>query len=67
MQYYDGTGWVDVARQVRTPDEPRHNYNKVEFPDITIQKLRVLTTPKPRRPTANYGIGLKEIQVFDTA
>jgi hypothetical protein len=65
VQYHDGTGWVDIPRQVRTPDEPWPNYNKVEFQDITVQKLRVLMTPKPKSPSANYGIGLKEIQVFD--
>jgi hypothetical protein len=56
--------WVDVPGQVKTPDQPRANYNAVRFPDVTTAKLRVLMTPRAKSATANYAIGLKEIQVF---
>jgi hypothetical protein len=60
LQYFDGTGWVDVPGQVRTPDTPLPNYNLVRFPTLTAQRVRVLMTP-----VAGFGIGLKEIQVFN--
>jgi len=60
----DGT-WVDVPGQVKTPSEPQANYNLVRFPDVTTPKIRVLMTPKAKSATVNYGMGLKEIQVFD--
>ena len=65
VQYFDGSAWVDVPGQVRSPDEPWPNYNKVSFTDLTVSKLRVLMTPKQKTATSAYGIGLKEIQVFD--
>ena len=61
LQYHDGSGWVDVPGQVRTPATPQANYNMVTFPRAsTAQRLRVLVTP-----TGDFGIGVKEIQVFD--
>ena len=61
----DGT-WVDVPGQVKTPDTPRANYNVVRFPGLTTSKIRVVMTPQAKTATANYGIGLKEIQIFNT-
>lgn len=66
VQYLDGAVWKDVPRQKRSPDVPLANYNKVEFKDITVGKLRVLMTPKQKTATTNYGIGIKEIQVFES-
>jgi hypothetical protein len=64
VQYLrDGT-WVDVPGQVKTPDMPRANYNAVRFPELTTSKIRVMMTPQAKTATVNYGIGLKEIQVF---
>jgi hypothetical protein len=60
VQYHDGSAWVDVPGQVRSPASPQANRNVVEFPDITTQRLRVLMTR-----TGNFGIGVKELQVFD--
>jgi len=60
IQYFDGSGWVDVPGQVKTPEAPQANYNLVTFPDLTAQRVRVLMTR-----TGNFGIGVKEIQVFD--
>jgi len=36
------------------------NYDTVEFPPVKARRVRVLLTPTP-----GFGIGLKEIQVFD--
>jgi hypothetical protein len=51
-----------VPGQVRTPDLPQANYNLVSFPQVIAQRVRVLMTR-----TGNFGIGVKEIQIFDTA
>jgi hypothetical protein len=53
---------VDVPGQVRTPDAPQANYNRVTFPEVDAHRVRVLMTP-----TGTFGIGVKEIQIFDTA
>jgi len=60
VQIHDGTGWVDAVDQVATPAVPQPNHNTVAFAPVTAQRVRVLMTP-----TTGYGIGLKEIQVFD--
>ena len=59
----DGT-WIDIPGQVRTPNMPRANYNVVRFPGLTTSKVRVMMTPQAKSATVNYGIGLKEIQIF---
>jgi hypothetical protein len=66
VQYQHDGGWVDVPKQKQSPDQPRANYNLVRFREISTPKLRVLMTPKAKSATANYGIGLKEIQIFHT-
>jgi hypothetical protein len=60
LQYHDGAAWVDIPDQVRTPDAPLPNYNKVEFPTVTAQRIRILATPVP-----GFGIGVKEVQAFN--
>ena len=60
LQYHDGSGWVDLPGQVRTPDTPQANYNLVTFPERRVRRLRVLMTR-----TGDFGIGVKEIQAFD--
>ena len=62
IQTYNGTNWVDAPGQVRTPDAPQANYNLVTFPEVNTQRVRVLMTR-----TGTFGIGVKEIQIFDTA
>ena len=62
IQILDGTNWVDVPGQVRTPDAPQANYNRVTFPEVDAQRVRVLMTR-----TGTFGIGVKEIQIFATA
>ena len=61
VQYHDGSDWVDLPGQVHTPDTPGANYNLVTFPQVTTQQVRVVMTR-----TGDYGIGVKEIQVFNT-
>jgi hypothetical protein len=65
VQYLSDGAWVDVPGQVKTPSAPQANYNAVRFPKLTTPKIRVMMTPKAKSPTASFGIGLKEIQVFD--
>ncbi|MGH8939072.1 MAG: discoidin domain-containing protein, partial [Actinomycetes bacterium] len=61
IQYHDGSAWVDVPRQARSPAIPRANYNHVRFHPITAQRIRVLM-----RHQSGHRTGLKEIEVFDT-
>jgi hypothetical protein len=66
VQYLHNGTWIDVPGQVKTPDRPRANYNTVRFPALSTPKIRVVMTPQAKSATANYGIGLKEIQIFNT-
>ena len=61
VQYHDGAGWVDVPAQVGRPAVPRANYNHATFTPVTARRLRVLMAPQ-----AGYGVGVKELQVFDS-
>jgi len=60
LQYHNGTDWVDVPDQARSPAAPQPNYNSVTFAPVTAQRVRLLVTP-----TAGFGVGVKEIQIFD--
>ncbi|HET9347003.1 MAG TPA: LamG domain-containing protein [Candidatus Limnocylindrales bacterium] len=61
IQVHDGTAWVDVAGQARTPATPGANLNTITFPQVSAQRLRVVMTR-----AGQFGIGLKELQVFNT-
>jgi hypothetical protein len=61
VQYFDGTSWVDVPGQGRVPATPAPNYNEDDFPPTTAQLVRV-----PMTRQTGYGVGVKELQVFDT-
>jgi hypothetical protein len=63
VQYYDGTNWVDVPNQTHTPAVPAPNYNRVDFPPVTAQLMRVMVT---KSTTPARAVGIKEVQVFDT-
>src|SRR5262249_2095746 len=63
IQYFDGTNWVDVPSQAKTPATPAPNYNQVDFPFITAQQMRVSVTKSTNPARA---VGIKEVQVFDT-
>jgi hypothetical protein len=60
LQYHNGTDWVDLPNQVRTPEAAQPNYNTVEFSAVTARRLRILATP-----VSGFGIGVKELQVFN--
>ncbi|MEV4083468.1 hypothetical protein AB0J43_24690 [Nonomuraea fuscirosea] len=44
LQYHNGSAWVSVPAQTKTPAAPRANYNLVRFPAVTAQRVRVLAT-----------------------
>ena len=58
MQIFNGTTWVDVPGQVKSPATPAPNYNKVTFTPVTAQLVRILMTHASGR-----GVGLKEVQI----
>ncbi len=60
IQYYNGTSWVGVPGQAKTPSAPRANYNLVTFPSISAQRVRVLATNASGAKT-----GLTEIKIFN--
>jgi hypothetical protein len=58
VQYFNGSTWVDVPGQVKSPGAPLPNYNTVTFAPITAQLVRVLLTR-----TTGFAVGVKELQV----
>jgi len=58
IQIFNGSAWVDVGSQAKSPATPAPNYDRVTFPAVTAQLVRVLVT----RPTG-LGVGIKEFQV----
>lgn len=61
IQYFDGTTWITVPGQAKTPAAPRANYNRVRFPAITAQRVRVVMTHQPGLRT-----GLTEVKIFSS-
>jgi len=61
VQYFNGSSWVDAPGQIKTPNTPLPNYNKVTFSPVSAQQVRIMMTR-----TGSFGIGLKEVQVFNT-
>jgi PKD repeat protein len=60
LQYHDGTDWVTIFGH-RSPEEPLPNLNEVTFPRVTTDRVRLVVTPQD-----GFGVGVKEIQVFNT-
>ena len=60
IQYLNGSTWTTVANQVKSPAAPRANYNKVKFPAVSAQRVRVLATNASGAKT-----GLTEIKIFN--
>jgi hypothetical protein len=58
VQYFDGSSWVDVPGQTKSPAAPAPNLNTVSFAPITAQLVRVLVDRQP-----NFAVGIKELQV----
>jgi hypothetical protein len=61
LQYQNGSRWVDVPRQAKSPAIPRANYNEVRFPEVAARRLRVVLTHQ-----SGHRTGLKEFEVFHT-
>jgi hypothetical protein len=59
VQYWNGSGWADVAGQTRTPASPRANCNVVQFTPVSTQRLRVLMTH-----AGGFRTGLTEIKAY---
>lgn len=60
LQYHDGSDWVNIWGH-RSSERPLPNLNEIAFPRVTTDRVRVVVTPQD-----GYGVGLKEIQVFNT-
>jgi hypothetical protein len=59
VQYWDGTSWVDVPGQTRSPDAPAPNLNEVGFAPVTASKVRVVMDR-----ASGFAVGVKELQVL---
>ena len=60
VQYWNGSGWVNAAAQVKSPGTPRANYNRVSFTPVATQRLRVQFTHAGGART-----GLTEVKVYN--
>ncbi|MEV0145631.1 MULTISPECIES: discoidin domain-containing protein [unclassified Nonomuraea] len=60
IQYYNGSAWVSVPSQAKSPATPQANYNVVKFGAVSAQRMRVLATNASGART-----GLTEIKVFN--
>jgi hypothetical protein len=60
IQYLNGSTWTDVPGQTKSPGTPQGNFNKVTFPAISSNQVRVLATNASGAKT-----GLTEIKVFN--
>ncbi|QNH17421.1 carbohydrate-binding protein [Xanthomonas sp. SS] len=59
LQYFDGHAWKTVPGQVRDAPIAQGNRNRVRFPALRVQRLRVLVTHAGALRT-----GIKEIQAY---
>jgi hypothetical protein len=59
VQTFNGSTWVDIPGQVKSPSTPAANFNSVTFSPVTAQLVRILMT----RPSG-LGVGVKEVQIF---
>jgi PKD repeat protein len=60
LQHHDGSDWVNIWGH-RSSERPLPNFNEVAFPRVTTDRVRLVVTPQD-----GFGVGLKEIQVFNT-
>ena len=60
IQVLNGSTWTNVSSQVKTPTTPRGNYNLVQFPAVSAQRVRVLATNASGAKT-----GLTEIKIYN--
>jgi hypothetical protein len=61
LEYRSGGEWRPIPGQARTPAMPRANLNRIQFPAVTGDALRITVTHAAGLKTA-----IKEVQVFDT-
>lgn len=60
IQVLTGSTWTTVTGQAKTPSTPRGNYNLVQFPAVSAQRMRVLATNASGART-----GLTEIKIYN--
>jgi hypothetical protein len=60
IQTLVGSTWTNVPSQAKNPATPRANYNVVQFPAITAQRVRVLATNASGAKT-----GLTELKIYN--
>lgn len=61
LEYRSGDSWEPLPDQARTPAIPQANFNRVQFPSVTADAIRVTVTPQP-----GQSVGIKEIQAYST-
>ncbi|WP_298458840.1 OmpL47-type beta-barrel domain-containing protein [uncultured Cellulomonas sp.] len=61
VEYLDGDTWRPVPGQAKDPVYPQGNLNRVLFPEITTQRIRLTVTHAP-----GFRTGVKELQVRST-
>ncbi|MEV6302175.1 Ig-like domain-containing protein [Actinoplanes sp. NPDC051861] len=61
VEYDSGDGWERVPGQSRFPAYPQGNLNRVRFPSVEAERLRVTVQHAP-----GFRTGVKEIQAYDT-
>lgn len=60
IQYWNGSSWVTVSSQVKSPGSPRANLNKVTFTPVTAQRVRMLAAN-----ASGSKVGLTEFKVVN--
>lgn len=60
IQYYNGSAWVNVSNQAKSPATPAGNFNKVQFTAVDTARIRVLATNASGAKT-----GLTEFKVYN--
>ncbi|HZY28418.1 MAG TPA: PKD domain-containing protein, partial [Jiangellaceae bacterium] len=60
LQYHDGSDWVTIFGH-RSSARPLPNFNELAFPRVTTDRVRLVVAPRD-----DYGVGVKEMQVFNT-
>ncbi|GAA0971507.1 hypothetical protein GCM10009555_022620 [Acrocarpospora macrocephala] len=60
IQYLNGSTWTNVPGQNKSPAAPQANYNLVQFPAISAQRVRIVTTN-----ASGSRSGLTEVKIFN--
>ncbi|WP_238412229.1 Ig-like domain-containing protein [Saccharothrix deserti] len=61
VQYFEDGAWITIPRQAKTPAAPTANHNRIRFPAVTAQRVRLVMTHQP-----GFHTGLTEVKVFRT-